>query len=72
MTLQPIYLKFDFVIISLKTTIWSNHETSDHQNRKKWALGVESPQRLINILEQALPSLFTFDFSFLLLLSLFC
>jgi len=29
---QNYFLKFDFVIISLKTTIWTNHATSGQQN----------------------------------------
>jgi len=40
------FFKFDFVIISLKNTIWLNHATADHQYRKFMGLGTESPQRL--------------------------
>jgi len=29
-----VFLKFDFVIISLKKQIWPHHVTSGHQNRR--------------------------------------
>jgi len=37
-------LKFDFIIISLKNSIWPNHATSGHQHRKlRWSEGGEPP-----------------------------
>jgi len=32
-------LKFDFVIISSKKTIWPNYVTSAHQNWRLWGAG---------------------------------